>query len=234
MVAHVSDVLLKVVDDVVVVTSEALDLDRVGFDGRVRMAVDREPSRGPLAGIRDGLAAMRGERAFVTGTDVPYLSPDFVSALFAFDGAVAPEIDGYVQPLAAVYPAAAKPVADTLIAADRMRPLFLLEAMAYRKVAAASLPGVDSVRGFNTPEAYLEALAADGQGGEATVRLQGALARVAGRSMYPVSPGHLGDALVAARIDTAGMRAVMLNDLPVDPAGGLAVPLGPGDYVVLS
>ncbi len=231
MVGHVTDVLLQVVDEVVVVTSAELDLARVTFDARVRLTRDREPRRGPLAGIRDGLAAVHGECAFVSGTDVPHLAPAFVSALLAFEGAVAPEIDGHVQPLAAVYPASGAAVADALLAEDRMRPLFLLEALDYRKVDADTLPDVQSVRGFNTPETYLDALAADGQHGPATVVLGGAALGRRHPTTHEVAPGHLRDVLAALEVDVATLASVVLNGQSVDMAGDLSTPVGPGDGV---
>jgi len=233
MVGHVADVLLQVVDEVVVVTSAELGLDAVDFDKRVRLTIDREPRRGPLAGIRDGLAAMRGDRAFVSGTDVPHLAPAFVRALLAFERAVAPEIDGHVQPLAAVYPAGAALVADALLTEERMRPLFLLEALDYKKVAAAALPDVESVRGFNTPQAYLAALAADGQRGVAKVELTGEVADRAGVAMKEIEPGYLRDVLVALGVEVAGLETVTLNDLPVCLEGDFNVPVGPGDCVLV-
>ena len=70
MVAHAVSVLRSVVDEVVVVASAALELP--SFDAEV--VRDRDPELGPLAGIREGLEAMRSDLAFVTGTDAPFLS----------------------------------------------------------------------------------------------------------------------------------------------------------------
>ncbi len=51
MVAHIVSILRPIVDDVVVVASDALELP--ALDARV--VRDREPALGPLAGIREGL-----------------------------------------------------------------------------------------------------------------------------------------------------------------------------------
>src|SRR5262245_51616503 len=154
MLVHVVDVLRRAVGEVVVVTSGTLELPPVDAP----VVSDREPDRGPLAGIREGLAHVQAELAYVTATDAPFLEPAFVRSRLAYGGAAAPELDGHVQTLAAVYPKAALPSAEALIRAGRMRPLHLLEAVGYRKIAAAELPAARSVRGFNTPAEYLEAV----------------------------------------------------------------------------
>ena len=52
IVVHVAGVLRSVVDEVVVVASDSLELPPLDARG----VGDREPARGPLAGLRDGLA----------------------------------------------------------------------------------------------------------------------------------------------------------------------------------
>ena len=158
LIEHVVGILRQVVDEVVVVASAELSLPSL----EARVVRDREPRLGPLGGIREGLEAMRGDLAYVTSTDAPFLTPLFVRTLLSFGTAAAPEVDGFVQSLSAVYPKSLAPRAHELIAAGRMRPLFLLEAGNYRKVLPRELPDLDSLKNLNTPEDYLEALRADG------------------------------------------------------------------------
>jgi molybdopterin-guanine dinucleotide biosynthesis protein A len=159
LIAHVVSQLAEAVDEVLVVSSA--DLELPGLEG-ARVVVDRAPGLGPLAGIREGLAAMEAELAFVTATDAPFLTPAFVRAMLAFGCAAAPEVDGFVQPLSAVYPRAALPIAERLLAEERLRPLFLLEEIGFRRVRAEQLPPVADLRGFNTPGEYEAALSRAG------------------------------------------------------------------------
>ena len=72
MVEHVVDALRPLVDEVIVVTSESLDLPSLD----ATIVRDTEPERGPLAGLRDGLSAATTARIFATSTDcLLYTSP---------------------------------------------------------------------------------------------------------------------------------------------------------------
>ena len=61
MICHMSESLAAWVDEVWVVSSASLSLPELSAE----VIVDREAHRGPLAGIREGLAAMTAQRAFV-------------------------------------------------------------------------------------------------------------------------------------------------------------------------
>lgn len=82
--------------------ADALD----GVPLPVTYALDDEPDRGPLAGMRAGLRATDAPFAFVVACDAPFVDPGFVRYLFdrarAHDAAV-PRRDGYREPLHAVY-----------------------------------------------------------------------------------------------------------------------------------
>ena len=169
MVEHVCAVLGEVVDELVVVGSADLDLPPLD----ARRVTDREPGLGPLAGIREGLEAITAPRAFVTATDAPFLTPALVRSLLARGDAVAPVVDGHVQTLCAVYPRSLVRTAGELIASGRLRPLSLLEAAEFVRVPAEELPDPSSVRGFNTPAEYLEAIRADDPRARVTVEYGG-------------------------------------------------------------
>jgi len=154
MLVHVVETLRRAVDEIVVVSSTDLELPRLD----ARVVVDREPGLGPLAGIREGLAHIEADLAYVTSTDAPFLRSGFVEAMLGFERAAAPVVDGRVQTLAAVYPRSALPCAERLIAAGRLRPLFLLEAERYRQVLPHELPELESLRSLNTPEEYRRAV----------------------------------------------------------------------------
>jgi molybdopterin-guanine dinucleotide biosynthesis protein A len=137
-----------------------------------RVVEDREPERGPLAGIREGLHAIGAERAYVTGTDAPLLTARFVRALIGSGTPAAAELGGVLQPLAAVYPRALAREAERLLAAGRGSVIGLLESAGFRRVSAGDLPDPESLRSLDTPQAYLEAVRRDEPGARVTLVLR--------------------------------------------------------------
>ena len=235
MLAHVVDVLGGVVDEVVVVSSTRLEPPPV--DAPVLR--DRQPELGPLAGIREGLAHVKAELAYVTGTDAPFLDPAFVKTLLGQGGAAAPEMDGHVQTLAAVYPRSGLAAAESLLAAGRLRPLFLLEAVGYRKLGEGELPGTRSLRGFNTPAEYLAAVAEVDPAATATLELLGRARLAVGRRELEVPVGTLGEVLAHARPAAElceGDRVARPYLVSLDGrqfVRDARIPIGAGEHVVV-
>jgi molybdopterin-guanine dinucleotide biosynthesis protein A len=137
----------------------------------VNVARDEREYRGPLAGLATGLRTIgsRVDAAYATGCDVPLLKPAFVEAMFAALGdlEIAVPRDGeFHHPLAAVYRPAVLPKIEELLAADRLRPVFLFEQVRTREVDVEELRAVDpellSLRNVNEPADYERALAAAG------------------------------------------------------------------------
>ena len=132
---------------------------------------DEREGRGPLEGLRAGLTALPAdvEMAYVTSCDVPLLVPAFVDrmvALLGDDDIAVMEIDGFPHPLSAVYRRRTLPHVEALLAADRLRPVFLFDAVRTRRVSPAEMTAVDpellTLRNLNTPQDYLDALATAG------------------------------------------------------------------------
>ena len=137
----------------------------------VTVTRDEREGRGPLEGLRAGLKALPvdAEMAYVTSCDVPLLVPAFVDRMVELLGdhdIAVVEIDGFPHPLSAVYRRRVLPEVEALLAADRLRPVFLFDAMRTRRVKPDELASVDpdllTLRNLNTPEDYHEALAAAG------------------------------------------------------------------------
>ncbi len=235
LLVHVVEVLRRAVGEVVVVSSGKLELPPLDAP----VVADREPHLGPLAGIREGLAHVRAELAYVTATDAPFLEPGFVKALLSYGGAAAPELDGHVQTLAAVYPRAALPCAEALIRAGRMRPLHLLEAARYRKVRAEELPAAPRLRGFNTPAEYLDAVREVEPDATATLELLGRARLALGRRELEVPVGTLAEVLAHARpavelLDGGRVARPFLVSLNGRRfLRDAAVPVGPGEHVIV-
>jgi molybdopterin-guanine dinucleotide biosynthesis protein A len=134
------------------------------------VAVVRDPiaGRGPLQGLAAGFAALPDpvELVYATATDVPFLQPPWIARLAELiggDDLAMPVIDGYHHPLAALYrKRAALPAIERLLSADRLRPVFLVEAVKTRIVAEAEMRAVDpdlcTLRNLNHPDDYQKAL----------------------------------------------------------------------------
>lgn len=133
----------------------------------VEVVEDVQHGRGPLEGIATGLSALqdRAAHAFVCSTDLPLLHPAFVRAVARAGQGVdvaLPVVDGHRQPLAACYRTSLAGRARELLAADRVRPAFLLEGADVRQLDEPDLladtalaktdPQLRSVVGVNTPE----------------------------------------------------------------------------------
>jgi molybdopterin-guanine dinucleotide biosynthesis protein A len=106
------------------------------------------------------------DAAYVTSCDVPLLVPGFVREMVRLaeghDIAVM-EIDGFPHPLSAVYRRSVLPHVETLLAADRLRPVFLFDAVPTRRVQPDEMttvdPNLDTLRNLNTRVDYEQALA---------------------------------------------------------------------------
>jgi molybdopterin-guanine dinucleotide biosynthesis protein A len=154
---------------------------------------DPRDAKGPLQGIAAGLAALagRGETAFISSTDMPFLHPAFIRRVLrvlADDAAVdvaLPVVRGYPQPLAAAYRVRLAETAARLVSEDRLRPAFLFDNCAVSRLDDSALrqdpvlgaldPDLDSVLNVNTPAEYQDARARPAP--KVTVQLFGTLAR---------------------------------------------------------
>ena len=165
MLARIVRLLSEVCAPIVVVTTGDQTLPPLPRE--VLYAHDQHRGRGPLEGLAAGLRALPAEVpvAYVTGCDVPLLVPAFVRRMFDLLGdesAAVPVSDGFLHPLAAVYRRSVVDVVDQLLLADRLRPTFLFDTVATRRVEERELvdvdPGLQTLKNVNHPAEYLEAL----------------------------------------------------------------------------
>jgi molybdenum cofactor guanylyltransferase len=165
MLPRVARLLGEVVSPLVVVAAPGQDVPPLPAD--VTIVRDEVAGRGPLQGLEAGLEALRGraEAAYLSSCDVPFLRPAFVRRLIELlgDHAVCvPRVGNYHHPLAAVYRLDVAAVVGRLLAANRLRPFFLFEAVPTRVVEADELreadPTFQTLRNLNTPEDYESAL----------------------------------------------------------------------------
>lgn len=210
---------------VVVVRAAGQDLPPLPPD--VAVVDDPRPGKGPLQGIAAGLAAIggRAEYAFVCATDLPFLHPAFVRLLLdaASSGdhpadVALPVARGFPQPLAAAYRTAIAPLAEQLVARERLRPAFLFDecsvlrldeaALTADPVLAALDPELDSVLNVNEPASYQAARKRPAP--TVIVRWPGPLAPGHGRP-ETVGAATIGQAAAAAGISLGSGIVAVLN-----------------------
>lgn len=169
MLQRVVRVLGGVVAPIVVVA--ARDQRLPALPSNVILTVDEREQRGPLEGLRAGLKALPHsvDAAYVTSCDVPLLVPGFVARLIELLGdhdIAVMEVDGFPHPLSAIYRRAILPEVESLLALDRLRPVFLFDAVRTRRVQTVEIGSVDpelrTLQNLNTPEDYAKALADSG------------------------------------------------------------------------
>jgi molybdopterin-guanine dinucleotide biosynthesis protein A len=165
MLPRVVRLLSEAVGPVVVVAAPGQDVPPL--PPAVAVVRDEEKERGPLQGLAAGLEALRGkgEAAYLSGCDVPFLRPAFVRRLVELLGGhhiCVPRVGEYHHPLAAIYRLQVLDAVRRLLAEGRLRASDLVEAVPTRVVGAEELADVDpaflSLRNLNTPEEYEAAL----------------------------------------------------------------------------
>jgi molybdenum cofactor guanylyltransferase len=164
MLQRVVRLLSGLVSPIVVVA--AVDQELPSLPAEVIVTRDEREGRGPLEGLRAGLKAMPSgvAAAYVTSCDVPLLVPGFVQQMLelakGYDIAVM-EIDGFTHPLSAVYRTETLAHVEGLLAQDRLRPVFLFEAVKTRRVRPEEMtadPELRTLRNLNTRDDYERAL----------------------------------------------------------------------------
>jgi molybdopterin-guanine dinucleotide biosynthesis protein A len=181
MLQRVVRVLSSVVAPIVVVAARDVAIQSSwrlpDLPSDVILTVDEREQRGPLEGLRAGLKALSPavDAAYVTSCDVPMLVPAFVTRmieLLGTDDIAVMEIDGFPHPLSAVYRRTVLPQIESLLEQDRLRPVFLFDAVRTRRVRPEEMASVDpellTLRNLNTREDYLSALSDAGLSADAS------------------------------------------------------------------
>jgi molybdopterin-guanine dinucleotide biosynthesis protein A len=169
MLQRVVRLLGMVVTPIVAVAAREQQLPELPDD--VIVTRDEREQRGPLEGLRAGLRALPDsiDIAYVTSCDVPLLVPGFVARMIDLLGdhdIAVMEIDGFAHPLSAVYRRDTLPHVESLLAQDKLRPVFLFDAVRTRRVRPEEMTSVDpqlyTLRNLNTREDYQAALSEAG------------------------------------------------------------------------
>lgn len=166
MIRRVADRLQPVVSELVINCRKdqqsAIRNALADYPLDVSYALDDEPDRGPVAGIRNGLAAVESTYAAVVACDMPFVQSDVLSLLFeraeGHDAAVPRLDDSWLQTTQAVYRADPMRAAceQALIKGD-LRVVAPLDNIEYVVVEADEIESVGSTRSFenlNTHEEF--------------------------------------------------------------------------------
>jgi molybdenum cofactor guanylyltransferase len=165
MLPRVVRVLAEVVRPIVVVAASEQEVPPL--PAGITVVRDHVKGRGPLEGLAAGLTTLAGQvdAAYLSSCDVPFLQAAFVRRLIDLLGNYSicvPKVGDYHHPLAAVYRLEVLGAVKQLLAENRLRPVFLFEAVPTRIVEAGQLADVDptfqSLRNLNSPEEYQAAL----------------------------------------------------------------------------
>jgi molybdopterin-guanine dinucleotide biosynthesis protein A len=157
MIRRVANRIVPVIGELVInCRSDQTDAIRESMDGYglpVSYAVDDVPDRGPVAGIRNGLAAAAGRYAFLVACDMPFVDSDLAAHLFdraaSHDGAVPRRESGWYETTQAVYRVEAmRGACESALQEDNPRILDPLEDLDYVAVPEAEFADLTSPETF--------------------------------------------------------------------------------------
>jgi molybdopterin-guanine dinucleotide biosynthesis protein A len=163
MVARQLRVLTPLVQGCAIVAGEPAPYADVAAAYGARLVHDRDPGRGPLAGLDAALAALDADRLLVFACDLPFIDRDLVLQLrdtHPEARALVPRIDARPQPLAARYDRSAAPIVTARLERGALRMMELVDEL---EAQWLDLPPVRALMNVNTPEdvAAAEVLARD-------------------------------------------------------------------------
>lgn len=122
----IMDKFIRLFDETIIISNEPELYAQLG----ARVFLDVYPRMGPVSGIHSALYHARHERVFVLGCDMPFINMDLVeymlNRLDDYDSVV-PEIDCYLQPLAAVYSRKCLPILQTCLETNRVKLVRIFE-----------------------------------------------------------------------------------------------------------
>lgn len=164
MLRRTVGLLRPLVDDLFIVADDAAPYAELGLPA----VPDVHPARGALGGIHAALARARHPLVLCAACDMPHIERRVLELLLgraeAGYDAVIPRINGFPEPLLAVYGRGALPGIERSIAAGRLKVMDALEGLRVRFVEeeelAAADPGLRSFVNVNTPEELAAARAA--------------------------------------------------------------------------
>lgn len=161
----------QIASTVSVVADSVMVVGRITDQFRLKSVPDVFKGWGALGGIHAALANCPTEWSLVVACDLPFVTSDLLERLAGqrsgFDAVAPLQLNGYVQPLCALYrvePCLSQ--AEKVIESGERRPLALLDVVKTRLVPFEELSDLTGAEHFfdniNTPEDYLRATAKGG------------------------------------------------------------------------
>ena len=158
LIARVLERLSPLCDELIISANDV----ELYADLPVQVVPDLIAGRGALSGIHAGLATMRHDKAVVVACDMPFLSLSLLRYMVVMSSGydvVAPRVDGFFEPLHAVYSArCVEPIAQ-LIAKGPRRVVDLYRQIRLREVTKADVQLFDAALSFvnvNTHKEWAE------------------------------------------------------------------------------
>lgn len=149
------DTISLVADDIIIVTNSP-ELFR---DLPARLTPDVEPGAGPLGGILSGLLASDQLHNLVVACDMPFLNVEllrYMETLVEGHDVVIPRVEGYLEPLHAIYSQACVEPIRSLLVEHNFKIIEVLDQVRVRYVEQEDIEKFDpahfSFFNINTPE----------------------------------------------------------------------------------
>jgi molybdopterin-guanine dinucleotide biosynthesis protein A len=155
LIEHVLDRVQGLGDEILITTNQPEDYAYLGL----RMASDREPGAGALAGLLTALEASTGDHTLLVACDMPFLQVELLQHLVRHRSqaqVVVPRRKGHFEPLLAIYAASVLPPVSRALAKGERRMISFFPEVKIHAVGEAQLAHLDpeglSFFNVNTPE----------------------------------------------------------------------------------
>ena len=160
MIEHVFRAIGTVVSHIIVVTNSP----DVYAHYNVEVTPDAVNQSGSLIGIYSGLLKSRDEYNFVVACDMPFLSRDLLSFMAGLAGSadvILPKVEGFVEPLHAIYRRSLLPVIEEHLKREQRQIKRIFEGLRVRYVTEGEVDRFDPERrsfvNLNRPDEYEKA-----------------------------------------------------------------------------
>jgi molybdopterin-guanine dinucleotide biosynthesis protein A len=135
--------------EIIIVTAKGKSLPQFSRNPGFRIVADAYPGRGALVGLATGLAASKARYNLAVACDMPFLNQALLRYMlglkFGFD-LVVPRVEGYVEPLHAVYARSCLAPMERLLEQGNMKVDALFGLVRVRYVEAGEVERFDPRR----------------------------------------------------------------------------------------
>ncbi|WP_031514934.1 molybdenum cofactor guanylyltransferase [Desulfofalx alkaliphila] len=155
IIDHTMDELKKVSDDILLITNKPEEYKGLG----VRLAKDIYPGMGPLSGIHSALVHAGHRAVLVVACDMPFIEAGLARYLISFADdyqVIIPVVDGYHEPLFAVYSTSCVPHIERCILQGKRRVIDFFSSVRVKYVNEEEISKVANLElvfyNVNTPK----------------------------------------------------------------------------------